>query len=146
MARRSEAHALRERNRLRRWQAERAAGYLGCWLLAVSLVGRGAALADRDWPVFSGALSGTKHSALSDINRDNVARLAFAWEWQTGEQPLIQYATAPGMFETTPLMVNGVLYLSTPYNRVVALDSTTGRELWSYDPKAYVAGQVPNGT
>jgi quinoprotein glucose dehydrogenase len=50
------------------------------------------------------------------------------------------------MFETTPLMIDGVLYLSTPYNRVIALDPTSGREIWSYDPKAYEAGQVPNGT
>ncbi len=43
-------------------------------------------------------------------------------------------------------MIGGVLYLSTPYNRVVALDAATGRELWSYDPKAYADGQPPNGT
>ena len=69
-----------------------------------------------------------------------------AWQWQTGEVPLPQYATSPGMFEATPLMIDGVLYLSTPYNRVIALDPTSGREIWSYDPKAYEAGQVPNGT
>ena len=39
-----------------------------------------------------------------------------------------------------------MLYLSTPYNRVIALDPISGREIWSYDPKAYEAGQVPNGT
>jgi quinoprotein glucose dehydrogenase len=43
-------------------------------------------------------------------------------------------------------MIGGVLYLSTPYNRVVALEADSGRELWSYDPKAYADGQVPNGT
>lgn len=101
---------------------------------------------DRDWPYYGGDPGGLKFSALGDINRSNVFRLAPAWQWQTGEQPLPQYATSPGMFEATPVMVDGVLYLSTPYNRVVALDPQSGREIWSYDPKAYVAGQVPNGT
>jgi quinoprotein glucose dehydrogenase len=43
-------------------------------------------------------------------------------------------------------MIEDVLYVSTPYNRVVALDAGSGRELWSYDPKAYEDGQPPNGT
>jgi quinoprotein glucose dehydrogenase len=50
------------------------------------------------------------------------------------------------MFENTPLMIDNVLYLSTPYNRVVALDAETGAELWTFDPKAYLDGQPPNGT
>src|SRR5262249_2731891 len=137
MARRSEARNLKNRNRPL---------YLGCMLLTAPAISSAAALPDQEWPVFSGDLGGTKYSELADINRANVSRLALAWQWQTGEQPLAQYATSPGMFETTPLMLDGVLYLSTPYNRVVALDSRSGRELWSYDPKAYIAGQVPNGT
>ena len=72
--------------------------------------------------------------------------LKLAWQWQTGEQPLAAYGTSPGMFEATPLVVGGVMYLSTPYNRVVALDAASGRELWAYDPEAYRDGQVPNGT
>src|SRR5260370_24160133 len=50
------------------------------------------------------------------------------------------------MIAATGVMAGGTLYLSTPYNRGVALDAATGRERWSYDPKAYVDGQVPNGT
>ena len=45
------------------------------------------------------------------------------------------------MFENTPLMIDNVLYLSTPYNKVVALDAETGAALWTYDPKAYEDGQ-----
>jgi len=137
MARRSETHTLKDRSR---------AGYLSCLLLTASVVSSAAALEDQGWPVFSGDTGGRKYSSLSDIDRSNVSRLTLAWQWQTGEQPFSQYGTSPGMFESTPLMVDGILYLSTPYNRVVALDSRSGRELWSYDPKAYVAGQVPNGT
>ena len=43
-------------------------------------------------------------------------------------------------------MIDNVLYLSTPYNRVVALNAETGAELWAFDPKAYEDGQPPNGT
>ena len=62
------------------------------------------------------------------------------------EKALDEYGTRPGNFQTTPLMIDNVLYLSTPYNRVVALDAETGAELWAFDPKAYEDGQPPNGT
>jgi quinoprotein glucose dehydrogenase len=101
--------------------------------------------ADHDWPVFSGDSAGTKYSTLADINAANVAGLKLAWRWETGEQPLKEFGTSPGIFEATPIVVDGVMYLSTPYNRVVALDPASGRELWSYDPQAYVDGQPPNG-
>ena len=57
-----------------------------------------------------------------------------------------QFGTRPGNFQATPLMIDNVLYLSTPYNRVVALNADTGAELWAFDPKAYEDGQPPNGT
>ena len=99
-----------------------------------------------DWPVPAGDLGSKHYSPLADINKDNVTQLRQAWTWKTGEAPLEQYGTAPGMFENTPLMIDDVLYLSTPYNRVVALNAETGAEIWSYDPKTYVDGQPPNGT
>ncbi len=43
-------------------------------------------------------------------------------------------------------MINDVVYLSTPYNRVIALDANSGETIWDYDPHAYEAGQPPNGT
>jgi quinoprotein glucose dehydrogenase len=72
--------------------------------------------------------------------------LSVAWEWKTGEKALEAVGTRPGNFQTTPLMIDNVLYFSTPYNRVVALDADSGAELWAYDPKAYDDGQPPNGT
>jgi quinoprotein glucose dehydrogenase len=100
----------------------------------------------QDWPYYGGDPGERHYSKLSSINRDNVRNLKPAWEWKTGESPLAEYKTTPGMFEATPLMIGGVLYVSTPYNKVVALDAATGTIRWSYDPKAYVDGQVPNGT
>jgi quinoprotein glucose dehydrogenase len=100
----------------------------------------------REWPFYGGDQGGAKYSPLININRNSVRKLQVAWQWKTGEKRLEEYKTFPGMFEVTPVMAAGTLYLSTPYNRVVALDPETGRERWSYDPKAYADGQVPNGT
>lgn len=100
----------------------------------------------QDWPYYGGDQAGSRYSALDQINRASVAKLKVAWEWKTGEAPYPEFKTTPGNFETTPLMIDGILYLSTPYNRVVALDAATGAEMWSYDPKAYADGQPPNGT
>ncbi len=104
-----------------------------------------AAPKDRDWPVNGGDPGAMRYSALKDINTGNVQRLRLAWQWQTQEAPMAQYGTSPGLFEATPLVIDGVMYLSTPYNRVVALEPTTGRQLWAYDPQAYLDGQPPNG-
>jgi len=117
------------------------------WIFAIVLA---AALRSQggvqDWTSYAGDPGGTHYSPLTGIDRDNVARLGIAWEWKPAEQPMPQYGTRPGMFENTPLMIDNVLYLSTPYNRVVALDADTGSQLWAFDPQAYAAGQPPNGT
>ncbi len=102
--------------------------------------------APQEWAVYGGDAGGTKFSPLTDIGRANVNTLAQAWEWRPGDQPMEAYGARPGNFQTTPLMIGNVLYLTTSYNRVVALDAESGRELWAFDPKAYVDGQPPNGT
>jgi quinoprotein glucose dehydrogenase len=99
-----------------------------------------------EWPFYGGDQGGTKYSQLADINASTVGRLAAAWEWKTGEKALADFGTRPGNFQVTPLMIDNVLYFSTPYNRVIALNADTGAELWSYDPKTYEDGQPPNGT
>ena len=99
-----------------------------------------------EWPFYGGDQAGTKYSTAADINRDTVGRLEVAWTWKPEEKPLAEYRTQPGAFQNTPLMIDNVLYVSTPYNRVVALHAETGAQLWAYDPHAYEAGQVPNGT
>jgi quinoprotein glucose dehydrogenase len=99
-----------------------------------------------DWPFYGGDPAGTKYSPLADITASTVSRLQVAWEWKTGEKALPAHGTRPGNFQTTPLMIDNVLYFSTPYNRVVALNAETGSEVWSFDPRAYEDGQPPNGT
>ena len=104
----------------------------------------------NEWPVYGGDAGGLKYSPLTSIDRSNVGKLTVAWTWKTGEQPIAASGTTlaarPGQFQVTPLAIGDTLFLSTPFNRVVALDAVSGRELWSYDPKAYEAGQPSNGT
>ena len=56
-----------------------------------------------------------------------VNALQIAWTWKPEERALPEYGTQPGTFQNTPLMIDDVLYVSTPYNRVVALESATGK-------------------
>ena len=97
-----------------------------------------------EWRFVGAEQSHSKFSPADQVTPDNVAQLEVAWEWEPGELPLPDYGTRPGSFEATPLMIDNVLYLSTMYTRVVALDAETGQELWAFDPRAYERG--PRGT
>ncbi len=70
--------------------------------------------AAQEWPYYGGDPGQTHYSELARINRNNVRNLKRAWEWKTGEAPLPEFKTTPGMFEATPLMIGGVLYLRAP--------------------------------
>src|ERR1700754_735075 len=115
-------------------------------VIAAFAAGTANAQAGAEWPVWGGDLGATKYSTLTGIHRGNVAQLSRAWEWATGETPHADTRARPGNFQVTPLMIGDTLFLSTSYNRVVALDASTGRELWAFDPKMYLTGQPPNGT
>jgi len=104
-----------------------------------------ATLAGQQWPHYAGDQAASHYSPLEQITPANVSKLAIAWEWKPNEKILPQFGTRPGAFQNTPLVIDNVMYLSTPYNQVAALDATTGKELWRYDPKAYEDGQPPNG-
>jgi quinoprotein glucose dehydrogenase len=91
--------------------------------------------AESDWPAYGNDPGGMRHSALSQINRENVAKLKVAWVFHTGDISDGQDGRKRSGFETTPILVDGKLYLTTPFNRVIALNPTTGKVLWSYDPK-----------
>ncbi len=99
----------------------------------------------QEWPFYGGDQAVTKYSRLTQINAGNVAKLSVAWTFKTDETALQKFGTHPGTFEDTPLMIDDVLYVVTPYNRVVALNAETGAVIWNYDPKSYEDGQPTNG-
>lgn len=73
----------------------------------------------------------TRHS---QINRDNVSTLKVAWIFHTGDVSDGSRDRKRSGFEATPILVDGTLYFTTPFNRVIALDPETGKQRWAYDP------------
>lgn len=84
-------------------------------------------VAQDDWRNWGRDLGNQRHSPLTEINADNVDQLELAWRY---EMPRPGVPSRPA--QSTPLMVDGVLYLSFPYYRVVAVVPETGEELWDY--------------
>ena len=86
-----------------------------------------------DWPYYGGDAGGSRYSPLTQINKSNVAKLKVAWEYHTGDVSDGSDNRRKSEFEATPIVADGTMYVSTPFNRVVALDPETGREKWSFD-------------
>ncbi|HZS50927.1 MAG TPA: PQQ-dependent dehydrogenase, methanol/ethanol family [Bryobacterales bacterium] len=77
----------------------------------------------QNWLTYSGSYRGWRYSKLDQINRQNVKNLKVAWVYQMPTTHRI---------EATPLVVDGVMYVSEPPSNVVALDPATGRQFWRY--------------
>ena len=86
-----------------------------------------------EWPVYGGTPENNHFSPLAQINRKNVNRLAVVWTFDTGES---------GGLQTSPIVVNGVLYGLTPTQKVFALNAATGQLLWKFDSE--IKGTQPD--
>jgi quinoprotein glucose dehydrogenase len=86
-----------------------------------------------DWPVYGGAAENNHYSSLTQINQSNVTKLAMAWSFDTKEE---------GGLQTSPLVVNGILYGISPTQKIFALDAATGKLLWKFD--SGVTGTQPD--
>ena len=95
--------------------------------------------ASGDWPMFNRDLAGTRYSPLTQVTPANVGKLAQVWSYRL-QPATFRFATASGMSELTPLVVNGVMYISAQ-SRVMALEPETGKEIWRYE----VQGASPRG-
>lgn len=89
-----------------------------------------------DWPVYGGTTDNTHYSTLSQITPANVSKLRVAWTYETRDE------FQGSEMQANPIVVDGVLYATSPKMRVFALDATTGRELWSFDANN---GRPPTG-
>jgi quinoprotein glucose dehydrogenase len=98
-----------------------------------------------EWPHYGGDEGGTRWTPLTQVAPANVERLEIAWVHHTGDvsdgRGEIPSTSA---FEATPIVVDGALYVCTPFNRVLALDPETGAERWSFDPKIDLRGRYSN--
>jgi len=116
-----------------------AAGRVGLALSCLALIAtactsgqRGGGTSDTQWPLQGRDQMGQRYTDLDQINAATIGRLGFAFEYKDF---LVRGRTHRGM-EATPLMVDGVLYVSGPWGVAYAVDARTGKPLWTYDPEA----------
>lgn len=89
-----------------------------------------------DWGIYRGDKKGSQFSGLNQVNTENVHLLEKVWEYEYDGEP-----QAPGIY-SNPIVVDGLLYFNTPHMKTVALDATTGQEVWVFDPADYNNGEV----
>lgn len=87
---------------------------------------------ETDWPSYLGSPANTHYSKLAQINVSNVSQLKEVWRYDTQEK---------GGLETTPLMIDGVLFAYTPEQKVIALNAATGALLWTFDSQKEFAAE-----
>lgn len=89
----------------------------------------------EEWRHWGGDAGGMKFSPAKQIHKGNVDKLQPAWTWHSGDISDGSKYPVRSAFEATPLMVDNRLFLTTAFNRLVALDAETGKELWAFDPQ-----------
>src|SRR5262245_36625001 len=98
------------------------------------IAGKAPAPSTYDWPAWGNDAGGQRYSPLEQINCGNVASLKRAWTFHTGETSDGTKYPTRSAFECTPVVLDGRMYITTPFCRVVALDPESGKELWAFDP------------
>jgi outer membrane protein assembly factor BamB len=135
-SRASRVHA--PRHRLLITAAALAAAVIIVTLVASIVLAQGGGTASAGWPLPNGDLSGTRAAAASTIDASNVATLHPAWRF-----PLRGYQTPSGIFASTPVTLDGGVYIQDLDSNVFALDASTGRLLWKTRVRQVSGG--PNG-
>jgi quinoprotein glucose dehydrogenase len=87
------------------------------------------------WEHHGGTKDGARYANLTQINKENVDKLDVAWIYNTGD------ATERSQIQCQPIVVNGVLYATTPQIHLFALDAATGSEIWRFDPFKVLGGE-----
>ena len=105
---------------------------LGCCLFGCEVPGYGQS--HTTWNDYGGAADSAQYSALQQINRSNVNRLEVAWTYPTGDGRKYLF---------NPIVANGLMYVLAKNNSIVALDASTGKEVWVYAPDP-AAGIITN--
>lgn len=90
---------------------------------------------ETDWPSYGNDPGGMRYASLQQIDPSNVAKLRVAWSFHTQDISDGSNGRRRSGLETTPILVDGMLYLTTAFNRVIALDPATGKQRWAFDPQ-----------
>lgn len=106
---------------------------------------------NQDWPSYGGDNGSSKYSPIDQINADNVGSLGIAWVWDSVDNATVSNNIAagnsslvPAGYKGTPLVIDGIMYASTSFGRVVALDAASGEQLWVFDTEAWKMGRPAN--
>ncbi len=102
---------------------------------AASAPGANTQMPPGDWHVYGRTAFGQRHSPLTQITPQNVDKLQVAWQFRTGDLRGQAGDPVETTFEVTPLKIGDRLFLCTPHQQVIALDATTGQQVWRYDPR-----------
>ena len=86
----------------------------------------------QNWAVYGGDHASSQYSHLSQITTENVSQLELAWSYSSGDKD----EKNRSQIQCNPLIIDGILYGSSPKLKFFALDAATGEEIWSYDPFA----------
>ena len=98
---------------------------------------------DEQWSSYGGSAANQKYSSAAQITSENVQRLSIAWRWRSpDEEKKTEAKVRPWLFEVTPLMVDGKLFVSTGMGVIAAIDPATGKTLWTFDPESYKRGRA----
>jgi len=92
-----------------------------------------------EWHHYGADRSHTRYLPLHQINRSNVTDLKEVWRWESVDVAIVakNRRLRTGPFKPTPLMVKGIVYVSTSLSQVAAIDPATGKTLWIHDPESY---------
>jgi len=107
----------------------------GATVLAAMLAGSQAPAAtpDTEWPTYGNDPGGRRYAEVDDLTPANVGGLEIVWTYRTGDLGEGFPSSERMAYEATPILDDGVLYVSTPYGQVHALDAGTGERVWQYD-------------
>ena len=99
-----------------------------------------------EWPTHGGSNANARYSPLDQITRANAHQLRVAWRWTSPDEELMarEPQIRTWVNQATPLMIGGVLYVSTSASQVAAIDAVGGRTLWVHDPRIWVHGRPTN--
>jgi quinoprotein glucose dehydrogenase len=103
--------------------------------VVAKLAGQGRGNNGAGWPNYGNDPGGTRYSPAKQINRSNVTQLKVAWTFRTGALPHDEELDHKAAFEATPILIGGKLFLSTPFDHVIALNAASGTKIWEFDPK-----------
>ena len=90
------------------------------------------------WEVYGGTKEGTRYSSQIEIDTSNVRQLTEAWRYNTGDADTAKHS----QIQCNPVIIDGILYGSTPMQKIFAADAATGKEKWVFDPYDSAVGNT----